>query len=174
MTHPEPEPAPVQPDPVAVDSETGTPAKAPAQGRPRPTPASGLAESVSEDSETRETEPGGEPSRHASSGRLSVSEYGLGHGVRDNRVVEPSRRFEEGGAAYFLTRVLGGSTGGTVRHVWLREGRIVQTIELPLGGPHWRTHSRKTLYGLGPWAVEARDEQGRVLARAEFSCVPKR
>ena len=53
-----------------------------------------------------------------------------------------------------------------------REGRPVESIPLELGGPHWRTHSHKTLWGIGRWSVEVRDSEDRVLATATFDCVP--
>jgi transcriptional regulator with XRE-family HTH domain len=106
--------------------------------------------------------------------RLSVAEHGVGLRVVDHHLRGEGDRFAEGTAVFFFTRVLGGRAGESVRHVWLREGGVVQTVELPLGGPHWRTHSRKTLYGLGDWTVEARDGEGVVLARAAFTCVPAR
>jgi hypothetical protein len=105
-------------------------------------------------------------------GRLSVREPGLGRGVVDRRLVGRSERFEEGGVAWFSTRVLGGEPGDSIRHVWLREGRLVESIPLELGGPHWRTHSHKTLWGIGQWTVEVRDTEDRVLATVPFVCVP--
>jgi hypothetical protein len=78
--------------------------------------------------------------------------------------------FAKGDVAYFSTRVLGGGRGERVRHVWLFEGRVQQTIQLRLGGPSWHTYSSKTLGNAGQWAVEARDQAGRVLARATFTC----
>jgi hypothetical protein len=101
-----------------------------------------------------------------------VSDSGVGRRVVRGRLEGESERFEQGEVACFLTRVLGGRPGESVRHVWLHEGRAVQTIELELGGPHWRTFSRKTLRDIGSWAVEARDAEGRVLARAGFTCAP--
>jgi hypothetical protein len=58
--------------------------------------------------------------------------------------------------------------------VWLRDGRPVATYSLKVGGPHWRNASRKTLTtgSAGSWRVEARDDQGNVLAHAEFVCLP--
>jgi hypothetical protein len=103
---------------------------------------------------------------------LTVSEHGVGRDVVNRRLVGRDDRFEEGGVAWFFARVLGGSAGQPVRHVWLRDGKRVQSIDMTLGGAHWRTHSRKTLWGVGDWAVEARDDQGRVLARSTFRCVP--
>ena len=105
---------------------------------------------------------------------LAVSEHALGRGVANHWAIDATDRFEEGSAVFFFTRVIGGADGGQIRHVWIRDGRVVQAIELSLGGAHWRTHSRKTIYGLGSWAVEARDMEDRVLARAEFACVPRR
>jgi cytoskeletal protein RodZ len=103
---------------------------------------------------------------------ITVSEFGVGRRIVNRRLEDSGRSFEEGSVVFFQTRVVGGERGEQVRHVWLRDGRAVQTVDLQLGGSHWRTHSRKTLWGAGPWAVEARDRTGRVLARAEFVCVP--
>ena len=80
--------------------------------------------------------------------------------------------FAEGEAVVFQTRVIGGSRGDAVRHVWIYDGRAQQSITLRLGGPDWRTFSKKTLYRRGPWTVEIRDKAGRVLAQASFTCVP--
>ena len=110
----------------------------------------------------------------AASGPLSVAEYGVGRRMENRRLVSEEVRFRSGEAALFSTRVVGGKAGGHVVHVWLHEGRVQQTIPLRLGGPDWRTHSRKTLYRTGSWAVEARDEMGRVLARVEVLCEPAR
>lgn len=104
---------------------------------------------------------------------LSVTDHGVGRGVRNHRLVDASMKFEEGQVAWFATRVTGGKQGETIQHVWMLEGGWVQTVELPLGGAHWRTRSRKTLWGVGNWSVEARDMDGNVLARSEFSCVPR-
>jgi len=101
---------------------------------------------------------------------LTVGEFGVGRRVVGRRLEGRVDRFAPGEVAWFQTQVLGGAAGESVRHVWLHEGRPVYSIELELGGPRWRTHSRATLGHAGPWAVEARDAQGRVFARAEFDC----
>ena len=72
----------------------------------------------------------------------------------------------------FATRVLGGRAGERIRHVWMRDGKVEQSIRLRLGGSSWRTHSTKTLGRAGAWAVEARDEEGQVLARSEITVTP--
>jgi len=109
-------------------------------------------------------------------GTLSIPEFGVGRGVVDHRLVDPTDRFEEGEEVWFWTHVRGGSAGDAVRHVWLREGREQQTISLRVGGPSWRTQSAKTLPAgsAGEWSVEARDDAGRVLARAPFTVMGRR
>jgi DUF2914 family protein len=57
--------------------------------------------------------------------------------------------------------------------VWLRDGKVEQSIRLRVGGASWHTYSTKTLGRPGAWAVEARDEQGRALARADFTVAPR-
>jgi hypothetical protein len=102
----------------------------------------------------------------------SVSEFGVGRDVVNRRLQGRGDRFEEGTTVSFWTRVVGGRRGQSLRHVWLRDGRAVQSVTLEIGGPHWRTHSRKTLWGTGSWTVEARGADGEVLAEATFTCVP--
>lgn len=104
--------------------------------------------------------------------RMSVADFGLGRGIQERRLVGRSERFEEGEVAWFSTRVLGGQAGEPIRHVWRRKGAVVESIPLELGGPHWRTHSRKTLWGVGRWTVEVLDRENRVLATAGFDCLP--
>jgi cytoskeletal protein RodZ len=104
---------------------------------------------------------------------LSVSEFGVGRRVVNHQLQDTGDRFEEGEVVWFSTRVLGGGPGHQVRHVWTLDGKTMQSLDLELGGPHWRTHSRKTLWGHGNWTAEARDSSGRVLARATFTVVPR-
>jgi hypothetical protein len=103
---------------------------------------------------------------------LRVGASGVGTGIEDRELVGRSDRFDAGTDVVFWTRVEGGQPGDTVDHVWLREGEEVVTIALNVGGPSWRTWSRKTLHGSseGSWTVEARDRDGRVLATATFTC----
>jgi transcriptional regulator with XRE-family HTH domain len=104
---------------------------------------------------------------------LTVDDFGVGRRMARRRLDGRDDRFREGELVWFSTRVLGGSRGDSIRHVWLREGKPVQSIELAVEGPHWRTHSNKTLWGVGAWSVEARDPEGRVLATASFTCTPR-
>ena len=110
--------------------------------------------------------------RETPAGALTVTESGVGRRIVNLKLEGESDRFDQGARVCFSTRVTGGQRGGVVRHVWIYEGRVEQTITLRLGGADWRTHSNKTLGRTGAWAVEARDDKGRVLARAAFTCGP--
>lgn len=113
------------------------------------------------------------PSPPPTSTSLSVSDFGLGR-QEGSRIVPGGETFAVGSVVAFSTRVVGGSAGQSIRHVWIHRGRAVQSIRLRVGAGDWRTHSTKTLWAEGPWSVEARDEAGRVLARASFTCEPAR
>ena len=107
-------------------------------------------------------------------GRLSIAGFGVGTRIVHHQLIEnQAEHFEEGTQVWFWTRVLGGEAGERIRHFWLYENREVDSVELILGGPHWRTESRKTLHSgsAGRWAVEARDSAGLVMARQEFTSV---
>ena len=108
-----------------------------------------------------------------SPGRLTVTEVGVGRRVIALELESRGEVFEKGEVVWVGTRVVGGAIGQYVSHVWLHEGRTVQQIKLELGGPHWRTHSRKKLGVVGKWTVEARHPDGHVLARSAFTCVPE-
>jgi len=101
---------------------------------------------------------------------LTVLEAGFGRRVADHRLEGEGRRFESGTVVWFLTRVRGGRPGDTVRHVWTHRGRSEQSIELSLGGPDWRTYSRRRVRETGSWTVEVRDREDRLLARESFDC----
>jgi hypothetical protein len=104
---------------------------------------------------------------------LTIPDLGVGTAVEDRQLVGESDRFTEGQQVWFWTRVRGGTPGETIEHVWYREGVEATRVTLTLGGSHWRTHSGKMLWpeSAGDWAVEARDGDGRLLARREFVCV---
>jgi cytoskeletal protein RodZ len=105
---------------------------------------------------------------------LSIPEYGVGTAVENRHLVGQGDHFTEGTRVWFWTRVQGGTPGDRIDHVWLREGVEATHISLEIGGSSWRTYSIQTLFAgaAGDWAVEARDDAGRVLARSEFVCVP--
>jgi hypothetical protein len=106
--------------------------------------------------------------------RLVVTRSGVGTDVVDQQLVGRSDTFAVGTRVVFWTHVTGGRPGDTVRHVWSHQGTTAGTVDLPVGSPNWRTQSRRALVAgaEGDWVVEARDPEGRVLARHEFRCAP--
>jgi len=153
---PAPPAAVVAPAPaVSQPLPTAPPAPVPALPKPAPPPR------------TKRVEPPPAPSTY------TVSAFGVGLRDRAERVETPAAPFREGDVVAFSTRLRGGKPGQSIRHVWLHEGRAVQSIRLPIGAADWRTFSTKTLWGAGSWSVEARDESGRVLARSAFACERK-
>ncbi len=105
---------------------------------------------------------------------LTVSGFGVGTGLVDRALTGRADRFAEGTRVLFWTRVIGGESGQTLRHVWLHQGHTVMRKQLEIGGPHWRTFSALELPkdATGPWTVEARGPDGNLLARDEFLCLP--
>jgi hypothetical protein len=99
-----------------------------------------------------------------------ILHHGVGTGVVNHELVGEATQFTEGTRVWFWTSVEGATSGQTILHVWLHEGQEVLSVSLRLGGVRWRTQSYKNLHSgtTGRWAVEARDEAGRVLARREF------
>lgn len=100
---------------------------------------------------------------------MRITESGVGTRVVDLQLVGETDRFSAGATAVFFTRVVDGR-GRSLRHVWLHEGRVIQTRTMGVRSPDWRTYSTKTLWKQGRWSVEARDTDDRVIARAEFIC----
>ncbi|MCH7780542.1 MAG: DUF2914 domain-containing protein [Acidobacteria bacterium] len=105
---------------------------------------------------------------------LSIPDYGVGTGVRRRTLVGEASVFKTGTLVVFWNRVFGGEPGRHIRHVWFHEGNVTGWIELSIGASHWRTYSNQTLRRAGNWAVEAQDEDGRVLARKTFVATPRR
>jgi cytoskeletal protein RodZ len=103
---------------------------------------------------------------------LSVPDSGTGSAVIARQLEGRSSSFTVGDKVWFWTLVSGGTPGLIVRHVWLHEGRMVSSVEITLGGPHWRAHSYQTLTAdaAGEWVVELRDDRDVTLARETFNC----
>ena len=156
-----------------------TPGAPPAAVRREPAPAEPVAPPPSRPAPPRAAEPPRTPPRAEKPGggpgapvSLEVAESGVGLRLVGTRLEGEGDRFRPGQRVTFATRVVGGGAGESIRHVWLRDGKVEQSIRLRLGGASWRTWSTKTLGRPGAWSVEARDEQGRVLARADLSVTP--
>ena len=153
-----------------IASESAPPAPA-AEALEVAVPWAPAAEAVAQDPAAEPAEE--QPALSELPARLSIEEHGVGSGVANRRLVGPRERFEEGSVVWFWTHVQGGRRGDRVEHVWLRDGREIGTVPLRVAGAQWRTQSRRQM-GLGSagrWTVEARDDEGRVLASSSFEVV---
>ncbi len=160
--------------PVEEPPQPKPAARTPAKPEPRsPVPVETAVTPLGDPGPAATPEPEFRPEPTA--GRLNITEFGVGTGLRNGRLVGEGDRFTVGTRVWFLTRVVGGKPGETIHHVWKHEGHGSSGVPLTLGGEHWRTQSRKTMWegSAGRWAVEAVDGDGRVLARREFVCVPQ-
>ncbi len=103
---------------------------------------------------------------------ISVRESGIGTGIVDHDLVGRRREFAVGERVWFWTRLVGANPGDVVRHVWFHEGTIVTSVEITIGGPHWRAYTRRILEpgDVGAWTTEVRDATHRVLAGESFTC----
>jgi len=173
-----PSPETAEEAPAAVTSPDRPAVEATSSPPPRP-PEPAIVETpvarsapVLPPAERPDDEPGADGAPGPAVPRLAVARAAVGDDVVDRQVVGEADRFAEGSQVVFWTHVTGGRRGDTVRHVWLHEGRTAGSVDLPVGSSSWRTQSRWTLTGgsAGRWAVEARDAEGRVLARDEFVC----
>ena len=61
---------------------------------------------------------------------LSIDDYGVGTDVVDRQLKGEGDRFEEGSKVVFLTRVIGGTDGDRIRHVWLFEKEEIPWDEI--------------------------------------------
>ncbi len=139
---------------------------------PAPTPAAPpLAMPAAPSPTPKPTQPARKPAP-AEPSHLTVTESAVGVRQVGGRVEGSSDHYPVGQRVVFVTRVMGGKAGERIRHVWMRDGKVEQGIGLRLGAANFRTYSAKTLGRPGAWAVEARDEQGIVLARVDFACAP--
>jgi len=151
-----------------------------ARRSPDPLPATPPNEAVAQ---TSEAEPPAAPSvareavgsatATAAGARLAVAEQGVGTGVERRQLTGRAERFPEGIQVWYWTRVEAGRVGDRIEHVWYRNGVEAERTSLRIGGSPWRTFSAKMLRAgsAGPWVVETRDAENRVLARQEFACV---
>ncbi len=151
---------------------TLAPAEGVAQPRPRQAPPSGPGRPVRAAGDERPAAK--PPASPPPTDSLRVSAFGVGADVVDRRLVGRTDLFPEGSRVVFWTEVRGGRPGHVIRHVWFREGRAAMRADLAIGGPHWRTHSTLLLPrgSAGPWTVEVRTSDGRLLARNDFTCEP--
>lgn len=94
----------------------------------------------------------------------------VGTAVRERALQGQSDRFPAAvGQLACLSEVR--NLTGTVVHVWFHGDTELIRIELPVRGERYRTWSVKRIPPdmTGPWRVEVRDQDGKVLGTASFT-----
>lgn len=71
---------------------------------------------------------------------------------------------------YFYTD-LNGRAGDTLTYTWLRNGKKVARVRIPVGSDRWRSHASKNISKnmRGDWQVIVTDKKGKELATTHFS-----
>ena len=157
-------------NPPQAATQVQTPVEATVEATPTPEPIAPIIEATPQPEPEPEPEPiKEEPIAVVQDSGMQVSEFGVGTDVRSRVLVGESDRFSLGGALVFWNRVIDGSKGDAIQHVWSLNGQPVRTIELAIGGPHWRTYSRMTPRESGEWTVEAIGVDGSRLAARSFT-----
>ncbi len=69
------------------------------------------------------------------------------------------------------TRINGAEDGTQIEHVWYRDDQEMARVSLNVGGPTWRTWSRKAIPAewSGSWRVDVVTADGTVLESASFT-----
>jgi len=105
--------------------------------------------------------------------QLNIEDTGFGSDVQNRTLIGKASVFKEGSAVYFFTTIKGGENGDNINHVWIHEDIVKVQVPLSIGGPSWRTWSKKNLFpgSVGKWRVEARNSQGEIIDASNFECV---
>ena len=71
---------------------------------------------------------------------------------------------------YCFTKIIGAATPTYVRHVWFFNGQEVASVKLHVKSSAYRTYSTKNLSAewVGPWRVEVRDPNDKLLTSLDF------
>jgi len=69
------------------------------------------------------------------------------------------------------TRILGATDTIVVRHVWLRDGEEMASVELPVRSKSWRTWSSKKILPewTGAWEMRVTTADGTVIGSKKFT-----
>ncbi len=103
---------------------------------------------------------------------MEVSEGVVALGVEQRQPVEVANHFPATvGRVYCYTRVTGAAGEAEVTHVWLKQGREMARVSLPVRSNDWRTWSSKRVLPewRGEWTVKVLDGAGNELERIPFS-----
>ncbi|NIR59260.1 MAG: DUF2914 domain-containing protein [Gammaproteobacteria bacterium] len=150
-----PDPADAPP-PASVETDAGV----------QPAPAEGMDEPVAGEDATTAAEEG--PDLPGSVARSQFTSA-----VVDREPVDEIARLQNNVEQIYYFTELRDMKGQQVTHRWLHEGEVMAEVDFEIGGPRWRTWSKKTLVSgwTGEWRVQVINETGEVLAEDAFQYV---
>ena len=75
------------------------------------------------------------------------------------------------GSLYCWCKITGARGEASIKHVWLREGKEMTSVELSVKGDPWRTNSQKKILPqwTGNWEVKVVDAGGTTLKSVSFT-----
>ena len=106
-------------------------------------------------------------------GSLTITELAVTTKVSKGKPIDAVHRISHRTvkALYCFTRTVSDDAAETtIKHVWLRSGKVVKETDLPVKGKRWRTYSSLPVNAttVGNWRVEVRDATGAVIKSVEF------
>lgn len=92
-------------------------------------------------------------------------------GIQDREPTLTIRTIPDGMDEIYLFTDLRDFEGQTVRHRWNYQGNIEAEVSFDVGGPRWRTWSRKTIPSdqRGQWSVDIVDGDGYIVETYEIT-----
>ncbi|MBI3398187.1 MAG: DUF2914 domain-containing protein [Deltaproteobacteria bacterium] len=103
--------------------------------------------------------------------KLSVEAAVIATGVENLTPMGVAEKFPATvGKLYCYSKIVGGTEGSSIKHIWYRGDKNVSEIVLPIKYPSFRTYSYKTIPPdwTGKWKVEIVANDGTVLKTLEF------
>jgi len=78
------------------------------------------------------------------------------------------------GSLYCWSKITGALGEVTVKHVWMRDGKEMLAVDLPVKSVAWRTFSQKKILPqwTGSWEVKVVDSSGATLGSVAFTIAP--
>jgi hypothetical protein len=120
-------------------------------------------------------QPAAKPETSASAGITVEAE--ICTAVTDRQPTGTATNFEAGvGSLYCWCRVVGMKGEGSIKHIWMHEGKEVRTLELPVKTSSFRTWSQKNIApsATGNWEVKIVDASGNELKTVSFTVGEKK
>jgi hypothetical protein len=103
---------------------------------------------------------------------IQVEQAVVGTGVTDRAPQGVASQFAaDVGRLWCFTHIAGASAGTQITHVWFYRDQEMARVPLTIGGPNWRTWTRKNVQPewTGQWRVEIQAQGGTVLETVTFT-----